>query len=85
METGQPVWLVTRPDNATFVTTWPLPYQHIPEYTVTPVTVVRVTESGVKWEHVIPSRECLGTPEFTHGELTGVYGTCPQCGGYGHE
>jgi hypothetical protein len=35
--------------------------------------------------HAIVARECLGTPELTHGELTARNGTCPVCGGYGYE
>lgn len=31
------------------------------------------------------TRECLGTLEFTHGELTARNGACHVCGGYGHE
>jgi len=33
----------------------------------------------------VPERECRGTPEFTHQELTERNGTCYVCGGYGLE
>ena len=33
----------------------------------------------------ITNDACLGTSEFTHGELTEREGTCHVCGGHGHE